>query len=196
MNETIEYYNKNAESFIAGTINADMSDCRNRFLKYVKKGGSILDAGCGSGRDSLAFKDVGYKVAAFDASEEICKSASERLGFKVDCKRFEDLEGENMYDGIWASASLLHVKEADLKDVMSRLKRLLKAGGILYASFKEGNSERIKDGRFFHDMTEEKCKELFKNVGIEIQEIYTSQDVRDDRVGEMWVNVVGKIKNK
>ncbi len=73
-----------------------------------------------------------------------------------------------MYDGIWASASLLHVKEADLKDVMSRLKRLLKAGGILYASFKEGNFERIKDGRFFHDMTEEKCKELFKNVGIEI----------------------------
>ncbi len=196
MNETIEYYNKNAKSFIEGTINADMSDCRNRFLKYVKKGGRILDAGCGSGRDSLAFMEAGYEVDAFDASEEICRNASERLGFTVECKRFEELTGENRYDGIWASASLLHVREEELKDVMLRLKKLLKADGILYASFKEGNKERVKDGRFFHDMTEGKCRELFGSVGIEILEIYTSQDVRADRAGEMWVYAVGRLTVK
>ena len=60
MNETIEYYNQNADSFISGTINSDMSECRDSFLKYVKPGGLILDAGCGSGRDSLVFLEKGF----------------------------------------------------------------------------------------------------------------------------------------
>ena len=64
MNDTINYYNLNAESFIAGTLNADISRARDLFLKYVKPGGRILDAGCGSGRDSLAFMAAGYEVDA------------------------------------------------------------------------------------------------------------------------------------
>ena len=192
MNETIEYYNRNADSIISGTIHADMSACQNRFLRYLSNGCSILDAGCGSGRDAIAFLRKGYSVEAFDASEEICRRASELLGFTVDCKCFEDLSGESKYDGIWASASLLHVKKDDLPDVMDRLKRLLKPNGILYASFKEGTSERFKGGRFFHDMTEEDCRELFRNTGLEVLELFTNQDVREDRSDERWVNIIGK----
>jgi len=192
MNETIEYYNQNAEEFVSGTIHADMSDGRQRFLKYVKPGARILDAGCGSGRDSLAFLKEGYQVDAFDASEEICRIASDLLGFPVACKRFEELEGTSVYDGIWACASLLHVNGENLPDVMQRLKSLLKENGILYASFKEGSSERMKGGRFFHDMTEESCRDLFANAGLKILELYTSGDVRAGRSGERWVNVIGK----
>ena len=126
MNDTITYYNLNAESFIDGTVNVDMSYARDLFLKYVKPGGHILDAGCGSGRDSLAFMAAGYEVDAFDASEEICRIVSERLGFPVACKRFEDLDGAEEYDGIWCCASLLHVRKRDMADVMKRLERLLK----------------------------------------------------------------------
>ncbi|MBR2835985.1 MAG: class I SAM-dependent methyltransferase [Coriobacteriales bacterium] len=191
MNETIDYYNNNAESFISGTLNADMSDCRNRFLRYVKPGGRILDAGCGSGRDSLAFLKEGYHVDAFDASEAMCCFASELLGFTVDCKRFEELTGESEYDGIWACASLLHVRNKDLPDVMLRLKNLLKPKGILYASFKEGSYEREKNGRVFNDMTEDACKCLFQNTRLTVLELFKSQDVREDRSGEFWVNVFG-----
>lgn len=192
MSETIEYYNRNAESFIAETLHADMSDCRNRFLHYVIPGGKILDAGCGSGRDSLVFMEEGYQVDAFDASEEICRVATGLLGFPVECKRFEDLSGEEEYDGIWACASLLHVREADLPDVMERLTKLLKPEGSLYASFKEGDGERVKGGRFFHDMTEEQGKELFWTAGLEVLEVFTSQDVREGRAGESWVNIIGR----
>lgn len=195
MSETIEYYNRNAESFIAGTLHADMSDCRNRFLHYVIPGGKILDAGCGSGRDSLVFMEEGYQVNAFDASEEICRAATQLLGFPVECKRFEELSGVAEYDGIWACASLLHVKEADLLDVMKRLKRLLKPEGILYASFKEGDTERVINGRFFHDMTAAQCRDLFQAMGLEVIEIFTSQDVREGRAGENWVNIIGTKQN-
>ena len=192
MKETIEYYNRNAEAFIAGTLHANMSENRNRFLCHVKPGGKILDAGCGSGRDSLAFVQAGFLVDAFDASEEICRLASEILGFVVECKRFEELTGDSEYDGIWACASLLHVREKDLPDVLNRLKRLLKPDGILYASFKEGNSEREKDGRFFHDMTEDACRKLFLDAGMDVLELFRSQDVREERPGEYWVNIIGK----
>ncbi len=196
MNETIEYYNKNAESFIAGTVNADMSDCRDRFLKYIPDGGRLLDAGCGSGRDTDAFMRAGYLVDAFDASKEICRIVSENLGIPVACKRFEDLEGEDEYDGIWACASLLHVNAADLADVILRLKRSLKPEGILYASFKEGDSDRIKNGRFFHDMTLSSCEKFFIDLGFDILEIFESGDVREDRSGERWVNMIGRVKRQ
>ena len=191
-NDTIAYYNMNADSFIAGTVNADMNHARNLFLKYVKPGGRILDAGCGSGRDSLAFMAAGYAVDAFDASAEICLLASERLGFPVVCKRFEDLEGKEEYDGIWCCASLLHVRKTDMADVMRRLERLLKPEGAIYVSFKKGETERVKDGRFFNDMTLETCGKLLRESGFEVLELYESGDVREGREDEKWINAVGK----
>ncbi len=194
MNKTIQYYDQNAEEFISSTIEADMQEARERFLTYVRPGSRILDAGCGSGRDSLAFMKLGYSVDAFDASEEICRLSSEILGFPVSCKRFEELTGESEYDGIWACASLLHVRKENLPDVMERLKKLLKPSGILYASFKEGTAERIKGDRFFHDMTAESCHDLFSESGFDVLEITESEDVRDNRNGEIWINAIGRKK--
>ena len=190
-NETITYYDQNAADFIENTINADMSAARNLFLRYIKPGGRILDAGCGSGRDSLAFLEAGYQVDAFDASEEICRIASERLGFPVACRRFEDLEGEAEYDGIWCCASLLHVKAEDLPDVMQRLRKLLKPTGVVYVSFKKGNGERNKDGRYFHDMTVEACETMLQGSGFAVLESYESSDVRQNREDEVWINAIG-----
>ena len=192
MNKTIDYYNQNAEAFISGTLHADMSECRQRFLAHVKPGGRLLDAGCGSGRDALAFLQAGYEVDAFDASEEVCRMAGEMLGIPVWCLRFEDLTDVEDYDGIWACASLLHVRAEDLEDVMRRLKRLLKPGGVLYASWKEGSSDREKDGRYFHDMTLDGCRELFEKTGLEVLEAFETKDVREGRQDEGWVNVIGR----
>ena len=192
MTDTIAYYNQNAENFVSGTLHADMSENQSRFLRHVKPGGRILDAGCGSGRDTIAFLKAGFQADAFDASEEICRLASENTGIPVACKLFEELSGEAEYDGIWACASLLHVKAENLPDVMMRLKRLLKPEGILYASFKEGSTERVKEGRFFHDMTAESLRALFEQTGLTVLESFFSRDVREGRNNENWVNIIGK----
>ncbi len=190
MSENIEYYNKNATEFIEGTLFVDMSKCRGRFLKYVKKGGCLLDAGCGSGRDSDAFLQEGYKLVAFDASEEMCKAASAFAGLQVMQMRFQDVDFINEFDGIWACASLLHVPYDELPDVMQRLKRALKENGIIYVSFKYGTEETTKGGRTFSNFTKETLKKLLDDAGFEIIECAVSEDVRPDRAGEKWVNAI------
>ena len=191
MNQTISYYDKNAKEFCKNTIDADMSFCRDKFLKYLSAGASILDAGCGSGRDSIAFKQLGYHVTAMDASPEICKEAEKVLGQKVICKSFEEIDDENMYNGIWACASLLHVPKESMGEVLYRLKRVLKDNGILYASFKYGKEEKIVNARLFSYYDEQSLKKLMVENGFEVLELFVTQDVREDRRDEKWVNVVG-----
>ena len=84
MDKTIDFYNQNACDFIAGTIAADMSDARNRFLSYVEENGRILDWGCGSGRDALYFQSHGYDVVATDASKALCQKLLEKADFSVE----------------------------------------------------------------------------------------------------------------
>ena len=193
-NKTIHYYNTHAADFVAGTENADMQACRERFLRYLKPGQSILDAGCGSGRDVIAFRNAGYVVDAFDASAEICRIASEKTGMKVKQLRFEELEGEEQYDAIWCCASLLHVDPEDLPDVLTRLHRLLKPEGILFACFKYGSGVRVKDGRFFHDLTEDECVRLLTQAGFSMKELFITRDVRSGREEEKWVNAIAEKK--
>lgn len=106
---TIEFYNKYAEEFYNATVSANMSETCNKFLKHVAPGGKILDAGCGSGRDSLYFIKRGYEVVSFDASEEMVRLSGELTGQQTLLMKFEDIDFKDEFDGIWACASLLHV---------------------------------------------------------------------------------------
>ncbi|MBQ8814597.1 MAG: methyltransferase domain-containing protein [Lachnospiraceae bacterium] len=193
MNETIKYYNQHAAEFYAGTVSADMSYCQDKFLAYLPAQGCILDAGCGSGRDSKYFMERGYEVEAFDASVELCKLATKTIGKEVRCMRFEELNVDSEFDGIWASASLLHVSKADLPDVLQKMRRALISDGVLYASFKYGSAERVKDSRFFNDYTEDEVQEVFEKAGFRCVECFVTADVRAGRGEEKWVNVIGKI---
>lgn len=191
--DTIQYYNDNAESYIKDTINIDMNECLMRFVNYLTPGQRVLDAGCGSGRDILAFKKAGYKVEAFDASSEICRLVKEKTGVWIRQWRFEELEGESLYDGIWACASLVHVQRMNLPDVLRRINRLLKPGGFLYSSFKLGEEERIEeDGRYYCDMTEKTCHAIMTAAGFYVEELFVTNDTRLDRENEQWVNVIAK----
>ena len=192
MDQTISYYEEHAVEFCRSTLEADMTYCRDRFLKYLNPGSRILDAGCGSGRDSKAIVELGHYVTAMDASPKICAEAEKVLGQKVLCQSFEELDMENTFDGIWACASLLHVYRERIPDVLYRLKRALKEGGVLYASFKYGDGEVIKRGRYFSNYNERTLKELMQDAGFEILELFVTEDVRRDRSGEKWVNVIGK----
>ncbi len=204
---TISYYNENAVAFCEGTRNADMSETRKRFLQYLKSGALILDAGCGSGRDSKAFMESGYRVVAMDGSEKMCRLASKYLGQEVQCKRFEEIDEKDRYDGIWACASLLHVPYELLPKVIARLVDALVDGGVLYASFKYGGDkmkgEREVGGRYFTDLTEdgwrkvlEEAEEEIKGSRLETVECFVTGDVREGRGGEKWLNVVGRKVNK
>src|SRR5690606_31424625 len=162
MTNTIDFYNQNAATFFESTSNVDMTPLYQRFLSLIPNDGRILDAGCGSGRDSKAFKAMGYAVDAFDASHTLAKLATEFSGVTVDVLSFTEFERPPTYDGIWACASLLHLPLTDLPTALDRLWSSLKEGGVIYASFKLGQSERLKDGRHLPDLEATRLCALLK----------------------------------
>ena len=161
-NQTIAYYDDPANAYADQTLHADMSESYERFEKYLTPGAAVLDAGCGSGRDSLHFMQAGYAVTAIDASKEMCAFASRLLQQEVRQLRFQELDYDACFDGIWACASLLHVQERQQGEVFHRLMCALVPGGVLYASWKYGETERTEasSGRLFCDMTEQRAEAL------------------------------------
>lgn len=126
------FYDQRAASYAAASHDMDLRPLYARFLPHVRPGGLILDAGCGSGRDALAFRQAGFRVEAFDASPQMARQAALLLGQEVPVLCFEDVAWQERFDGIWACASLLHVAPADLPDVLRRLQRALRPGGVMF----------------------------------------------------------------
>lgn len=194
MNETLDYYNQNADAFIQGTQNADMTQQYHHFLKYLSPGCKLLDLGCGSGRDSAYFSSLGFQVTAMDGSEELCKRVKENYGIDAICVGFEDISFAAEFDAVWACASLLHVKKADMPNVLRKVSAALKPRGVLYASFKYGIDERVVNGRFFNDYTENDLDTLLTSENrLSLLEYWITEDVRPDRSGERWLNFIAKI---
>lgn len=158
--DTINFYDKNAENYFDTTVNIDMSPIYNRFLKYIPKNGYVLDFGCGSGRDSKYFLEQGYKVKSIDGSKKLSELATLYIGQKVKCMNFLEFNEENLYDGIWACASIIHLTNNELVKVLKKLSMALKNYGYLYISFKNGVGFETIDGKYFNYFTKESFGEL------------------------------------
>lgn len=187
---TLKYYNENAEKFSAGTIDAGMEQLQTEFLSYIPEGGTILDLGCGSGRDSKAFLDKGYDVIPLDGSEELCKLAESYIGKPVICATFQEYEPDKQLDGVWACSTLLHLEKQNIHDVVKKLTGFLKPGGCFYMSFKYGESSGDRHGRFFTDLTEDTIHELLSDITeLQLVREKITSDVRPGRSDEKWLNV-------
>ncbi len=187
---TLAYYNSHAREYIEASLRCDMSQAALRFEAHLFPGAEILDLGCGAGRDSRRFLDRGFAVTPVDGSEEFCRRTGEYLGIPVRCLRFRELEYDAAFDGIWACASLLHVPKSEIGEVMRKAAKALRSGGAFYASFKYGEGERTDgDGRRFSDYTEKDLPALTA-PGLTVTEHWISEDIRPDRAGERWLNVI------
>ena len=120
MVDTIDYYNRNVQDFVDRTVSVDFTRIQNVFLELLPRDARILDFGCGSGRDTKYFLDCGYQVDAMDGSIELCRAASEYTGIHVKRILFQELDEVEKYDGIWACASILHVKKTELPDIIRK----------------------------------------------------------------------------
>ncbi|MBQ6343076.1 MAG: class I SAM-dependent methyltransferase [Anaerolineaceae bacterium] len=191
MNQTLKYYDENAEKFAADTLAVDFTSTQERFLSKLPSGAVILDFGCGSGRDTIYFLDRGYRVTAVDGSPELCKLASAYTGIPIRQMLFRELADTETYDGIWACASILHVPSAELPDIFRRMITALKPGGAMYVSFKYGIFEGERNDRWFTDFTEEAFAAfLMQFPKLTIEDQWISADVRPGRFNERWLNVI------
>ena len=166
--DTLNYYDNNIDSYkklwlddFSSNYNFEIQDI---FLSYLNTNSKILDMGCGTGRDSKYFKELGHIVKSIDGSIEMCKIASNLLNEEVEQLNFLDINYNNEFDGVFACASLLHLSNEDLLIVLNKISNALKENGILYTCFKYGDSTRVDNGRFYNDMNEEKFINILTNV--------------------------------
>ena len=191
MNKTIDYYNLNAKKFIENTLNADMHITQDRFLRLLAENRFILDFGCGSGRDTKYFLEKGYRVEATDGSSELCKLASAFTGIEVKEMLFQDLDASGKYEGIWACSSILHLPKKELLPVIRKMCDALKDNGVIYTSFKYGDFEGERNGRYFTDFTEDTFDKFIKVIPeLTIEEAWSTSDVRPGREEEKWLNLI------
>lgn len=194
MTKSIEYYNNNTQAFYDRTINADISNSYEAFLKKLPNNSHILDAGCGVGRDSKYFLNHGHKVTAFDASEKMVTLASKETGLTVKKLTFQDMNFDEIFDGVWAQASLLHVPYQETSKVYESIYRALKPCGIFYASYKYGQDHMPTLERDFWNMNEENVKPYLEGI-FDIVEIWKEKDIRSKvspSKDSMWLNFIVK----
>ena len=191
MNDTIDYYERNAMDFANNTADLEFSEIQDMFLKELKDGAAILDFGCGSGRDSKYFLQKGYQVTAVDGSAKLCRIAEEKIGIPVIQMDFNDFDEQDKYDGIWACSSILHLAKQELKNVLIHMEKALHDDGIIYTSFKYSDFSGIRNGRFFTDFTEDSFRDFISNVGqLVIEKLWITSDVRAGRQDEKWLNMI------
>ncbi len=147
------------------------------FLERMPAGGKILDAGCGSGRDTRYFLQHGYLVEAFDASAEMCQLASEYTGQKVHHRTFDEVHGILVFDGVWACASLLHVRRDSIDAVLRKLCCALKVNGVMFVSFKLRDEEWEDGGRLFNGYSQRTFETLLtKHPSLRCFSMWISED--------------------
>ena len=190
-NETIGYYDANANEYFSDTEKANVENLRNIFLSYLTPGSLILDFGCGSGRDSRAFLQAGYLVDPIDGSEKLCRLAEKNIGRPVRQMYFKDLNARDQYDGVWACASVLHLNKEDIINVFQLMETALKPTGYVYTTFKYGTFEGMRNKRYFTDVNEEGLKDIVSEVpALHIIRHWITSDVRVNRSNEKWLNAI------
>lgn len=184
----IGFYDENAEDYFRRTVDSDMSPARRLFASHVQPGGHVLDAGCGSGRDALAFHQMGFAVTVTEAAPKLAALARAHTGLPIDVLRFDQMAWRDHFDGVWTCGSLLHVPRAELPATVRRLRDALVPGGIFFMSFKYGPFERSANGRRFTDLDEDGAAELLAMTrGLQLISMEIQDDSRPDRPGERWL---------
>ena len=187
---TIAYYDANVDKYVRESVGTDMECFYAAFLSLVPARGSLLDLGCGTGRDTKAFLARGYQVTAIDGSKRMVDATTRLTGQPAIHMRFQEVAFKDKFDGIWACASLLHVSRDEFTNVLHRLERALRPQGVCYMSFKEGHGERVDGGRCFTYFTgDELCACLARETSLAVHHIWLSDDPRPRR-SERWVNLI------
>jgi SAM-dependent methyltransferase len=155
---TLGHYEARAQEFWEGTRDHDVSQNINALLTNIQaaKPYTLLDFGCGPGRDLVTFRDLGHRVIGLEGAAALAAMARSHSDCEVWHQNFIQLElpGEH-FDGIFANAVLFHVPTLILPRVLRQLYETLKPGGVLFCSNPRGEGQESWNGErygAFHDL--------------------------------------------
>ncbi len=162
---TLDFYTASAPAYAASGIEG-VSRHLSSFLDLLPPRARILELGCGGGRDAEAMIAEGFEVDPTDGTPEMAQQAEERLNRRVRVMCFDELNAVEVYDAIWAHASLLHLSRNSLPQILALVLKALKPGGLHFASYKGGGAEgRDKYGRYFNYLSREQVTKAYRQSG-------------------------------
>ena len=164
--DTLDFYTREAAAYADYAAHEAGSAKLDRFAAMLPAGGAVLDLGCGSGWAADRLNRMGFRAAGFDGSLGLANEARRRYGIEVTVGRFEELDTEAAWDGVWASFSLLHDRRAAMPGHLRQIHRALRPGGVLYLGLKCGEGEgRDRLGRFYTYFGEDEIAGLLAGAG-------------------------------
>lgn len=186
---TSAFYAENAEAY-AKKSREENTARLEKFMAALPVGGHVLELGCGGGHHSKIMLKAGFHIYPTDGSPEMARQAERHLNHPVKVMAFADLEAQSQFDGIWANACLLHVKRQELADILRRIRKALKPGGIFYASFKAGIGEgRDQFNRYYNYPTPQWLNSTYKSASWENPEIEQADGGGYDSAPTKWLHV-------
>lgn len=191
MNERLTSYLENQQyTRNEATYASGLEEIQERFVQLLPENGTMMDLGCGSGRNTIYFSKRGLRVTPVEGSRILSDIATRNTGIKVRRMMFQELTDVDEYYGVWAGSSVLHFPYEQLVDVLRRIHKALKKDGVLYLSFKYGYFEGVRNGRHVLDMDETKFGKLLAKIeGFEIKEMFITSDERPNCQKQQWMNV-------
>lgn len=158
------------------------------FIARVPQGADVLDLGCGPGAAAAVMAAAGCRVHATDAVPEMIALAAQHAGVRAEVRRFEDITGTALYDGIWANYSLLHAPRADLPRILRNLHSALRPNGAFHIAMKLGNTTaRDAIGRQYTYVSEAELRGLLADAGFTITQMTTGRDKGLDGTYADWI---------
>ncbi|MGR6467017.1 class I SAM-dependent methyltransferase [Rhizobium sp. PAMB 3182] len=186
---TDRFYAQNAAQYAADTERRNFGRL-DAFIARLPKGARVLELGCGAGHDSAHMLSLGIEVRPTDGTAEMAAEAERRLGVPVRVQPFATLSDSAAFDAVWANACLLHVPRTELPEIIGRIARALKAGGLFYASYKTAADETIdRFGRYYNNPSAEYLQSVYEAAGLGTIEIDASSGGGYDGVPTDWLHV-------
>lgn len=184
-------YDANAAEISDGFWEFELTETWDAFTRTLPSGARLADIGCGPGRDTAQFTQRGFWTAGLDFSTGMLREALQRAPAPY-------LQGDmrtlpfatESFDGAWTCASLLHLPREEAPGVLAEIRRILKPGGVLYLSLKEGEGEYWDDRkgeRFFTLFQEDEIRGLLKRAGFQISLLLINPG--DPRP---WINIFAR----
>lgn len=191
--DPIDYYNKYAANVFEDTVEQDMGPAIREFLALLEEGDTILDMGCGSGRDSLTFYELGYDVTPLDGAEEMCRLAEVHTGLDVLQMTYEEMDFDGAFDGVWACGALIHMPKKELPDIFKKVAKALEEDGVFYLSMRLGDSDGFRGERYFNAFSErELCSLVESDRYFQVVKEWVSKDSRSNHPNTQWINILAR----
>ena len=193
--KTVAVYDSQVENYVDILNQLPVDDILTDFIARFNKGDYVLDLGCGPAASSATMRDHGLRVDPTDASLEMVKLANNKFNIGARQAVFDDIDGADIYDGVWANFSLLHASSTDFPKILKALHQALKPDGILHLGMKIGQgSIRDKLDRYYCYYSEEELRNHLTDTGFVVDKTQLGEAAGLAGDVEPWIALTSTAK--